>query len=340
MQNRNLPKISIITPTLNSQRTLELCLLSVASQKYKGQVEIVVADGGSNDETINIAKKFGAKIVKNSLKTGEAGKAVGIRHATGEILAFIDSDNILPENNWLEKMIEPFVKEREIIATEPLYFTYRREDHWLTRYFALLGMGDPLSLFIGYYDRYSFISNKWTGLDIEFKNKKNYLILTLENVELTVGANGFLIKSDEIKKYPIKDYLFDIDVLKFLAQEKPIKMAKVKVGIIHLFSGNVTTFIRKQRRRVKDFLYFEGSGMRAQEIYNKRIIFGVVKFVLASVIVVPILLQALEGYSRKRDSVWLFHPLACWLTLWTYGSETIRNIFVKQQQFDRKKWSQ
>lgn len=334
------PKISIIMPTLNSQRTLKFSLSSIASQNYPGDIEIVVADGGSSDDTVKIATEYKAKIFKNTLKTGEAGKAVGAQHATGEILAFIDSDNILPDNDWLRMMVEPFKDDNEIIASEPLYFTYRKEDQWLTRYFALLGMGDPLSLFIGYYDRYSFISDKWTDLDIKFKEKKDYLVLSLDTVDLTIGANGFLMKRDELKKYPIKDYLFDIDVLKFLSKDKPIKMAKVKTGIIHLFSGNIPTFIRKQRRRVKDFLYYQKGGMRVQKFRDSIVFWGVLKFIIYTVTLLPLLDQALKGYFRKKDPAWFFHPLACWLTLWTYGTETIRSYINPAQQIDRKKWSQ
>jgi len=44
----------------------------------------------------------------NPLKTGEAGKAAGVKHAGGEIIALIDSDNILPERDWLVRMAALF----------------------------------------------------------------------------------------------------------------------------------------------------------------------------------------------------------------------------------------
>lgn len=339
MKQTEFPEVSIITPTLNSERTLKLCLSSIVNQSYLGKVEIIIADGGSTDNTLKIAKEFGAKIYQNCLKTGEAGKAVGAKYATGEILAFIDSDNILPNKKWLEQLVEPLIKEVEVIASEPLFFTYRKKDHWLTRYFALIGAGDPLSLFIGNYDKYSYISNKWTELNIDYIEKNHYLILNIKDKLPTIGANGFLIRKSELKKYPVKDYLFDIDVLKFLAKEKLIKVAKVKVGIIHLFSGSMTTFIRKQRRRIKDFIYFQKKGVRVLDNHQTMIVVGVVKFILATVTLIPILLQTMIGYLRKKDSAWYFHPLACWITLLIYGVESIGALFI-QQQFDRKKWSQ
>ncbi len=90
-----LPKVSIVIPTYNSQRTLGMCLESIKNQDYpKNKIEIIIADAGSSDKTREVAKKY--KIVDNLLKTGEAGKAAGIKHAAGEI----DSDNILPSDSY------------------------------------------------------------------------------------------------------------------------------------------------------------------------------------------------------------------------------------------------
>lgn len=338
MQKNVWPTISVVVPTLNSQRTLEVSLNSIAKQDYPGSVEIVLADGGSIDATLKIAESFGAKIVHNNLKTGEAGKAVGAAHARGKILAFVDSDNVLPDKNWLRRMVQPFLDDPDIIASEPLYFSYRRKDHWLTRYFALLGMGDPLNLFIGNYDKYSFVTNRWTDLDIPSEDKGHYLLLKLGYEIPTIGANGFLIRKSALKKYPVKDYLFDIDVVRFLAQRAPVKIAKVKIGIVHLFAGNVATFIRKQRRRIRDYFYFQKAGLRAEPDAQK-LEEGKKRFELACVTVLPLLLQMTRGFARERDIVWLFHPVACWITLFVYATESLRQPFT-HGQLDRRKWSQ
>ncbi|MDO8725183.1 MAG: glycosyltransferase [Candidatus Methanoperedens sp.] len=83
--------ISIITPTYNSAKTLTSCLDSIKAQNYKGDIEIIIADGGSTDSTLEIAQKYTNKIYPNPLKTGEAGKAAGVKHAKNEIIALIDS---------------------------------------------------------------------------------------------------------------------------------------------------------------------------------------------------------------------------------------------------------
>lgn len=97
-----LPFISIVIPTFNSAATLPTCLDSIREQDFPSEnIEIIIADAGSSDNTVEIAKKFTDRIYPNPLKTGEAGKAAGVKHAKGEIIALIDSDNILPSRDWL-----------------------------------------------------------------------------------------------------------------------------------------------------------------------------------------------------------------------------------------------
>jgi glycosyltransferase involved in cell wall biosynthesis len=74
-----LPALSVVIPTYNSERTLRECLESIKNQDYpKNKIEIIIADGGSTDRTMEIARKYTNKNSQNLLRTGEAGKAVGV----------------------------------------------------------------------------------------------------------------------------------------------------------------------------------------------------------------------------------------------------------------------
>jgi len=116
-QNNNInwkPTISVIIPTYNSRNEIGQCLESLINQTYPRElVEIIVVDCGS-DDTAKIAEKFASKILKSEsrLTIGKA-RNKGISIATGEILAFIDSDCIAPRN-WLEASIEDFEEFPEI----------------------------------------------------------------------------------------------------------------------------------------------------------------------------------------------------------------------------------
>lgn len=88
------PLVSAIIPTWNCSRTLSLCLLSIENQEYK-QIEIVVVDGGSTDNTVAIAQRHGVKLVKSNMRGRSLQRNIGALHAKGELLLQIDSDEVL-----------------------------------------------------------------------------------------------------------------------------------------------------------------------------------------------------------------------------------------------------
>jgi len=315
------PSVSIVIPTYNSERTLDSCLGSILSQDYPAnKIEIVIADGGSTDGTLAIADRFlVSKIVHNPLRTGEAGKAVGVRASHHDVIALIDSDNILPSSDWLSRMVEPF-EDKDIAATEPLLFTYRRSDPAITRYCALLGMNDVLCLFIGNYDRLSHLTGKWTGLNVNATEHGNYLQLKLRDGNIpTIGANGFLVRSELVRSLNRDPYLFDVDLVHQLVANGHNGIAKVKLGIIHLFAADTREYIRKTRRRVSDYLLFQSTGRR-EHPWSSFSGSGPQKLLLHSLVIVLPLRDCAKGYKRTPDMAWFFHLVACWVTLVVYGS--------------------
>ena len=316
----NLPSISIVIPTYNSERTLTQCLESIARQDYPlEKIEIIIADGGSRDKTLEIAKKCKIdRILHNPLRTGEAGKAVGVEAAKNEIILLQDSDNILNGRKWLREMVEPF-EDPSIIGAEPLCYTYRKGDSLITRYCALLGMNDPICLYLGNYDRYSYVTGKWTELPVETKDNGNYLLLELDERNIpTIGANGFLIRAKALKKVKYKPYLFDIDVVYQLTRMGQNKFAKVKIGIVHLFANNIGTFLRKTYRRIRDYLFYEKNKMRRYP-WRRLSFLNLAKFVFYTLLIIPLAKDSVKGYKTFPDKAWIFHPAACWFTLFTYG---------------------
>ena len=333
--------LSIVIPTLNSEKTLGACLAAIRAQSFpKDGYEIVVADAGSSDRTLEIAREFAVDtIAANPLKTGEAGKTAGIKAAKGDIIALIDSDNILPDAGWLKRMVEPF-SDSSIMASEPLEYTWRRNDPALTRYFALLGMNDPICLFTGNYDRTCAVTGKWTELPVSREDKGGYLKLNLTADALpTIGANGFVFRRTLLDGVKWEPYLFDIDILyDHILRNGSVSVAKVKTGIVHLYCARTGDFARKQRRRIRDFLYF---AQEKERIYpwNGQRKAGIVRFCLATATVLPLAWQAFRGFLRRPDIAWLYHIPVCWITLWVYGIGTLSKVFGgKQAPVDRSSW--
>ena len=86
----NDPSVSVIIPTYNSSKSLDVCLSSVRGQSEK-DIEIILVDRLSNDGTKEVAEKFGAQLVQRDCERAEA-KNIGLEMARGRYLLFIDAD--------------------------------------------------------------------------------------------------------------------------------------------------------------------------------------------------------------------------------------------------------
>lgn len=106
------PLVSVVIPTYNRSYSLQSTIDSVIKQTYKN-IEIIIVDDGSTDNTKNLVTTFGGEIVYiQKAHTGQADtRNVGLQYANGEIIAPLDSDDIWHEK-YLEKSIGYFLEHK------------------------------------------------------------------------------------------------------------------------------------------------------------------------------------------------------------------------------------
>lgn len=104
--NAAKPLISVIIPVYNCEKYISDAIDSVMAQNYQN-LEIIVIDDGSTDNTANIVKnRNSTKYIFQQNAGPASARNKGICSASGELIAFIDSDDLWPENKLGMQLIE------------------------------------------------------------------------------------------------------------------------------------------------------------------------------------------------------------------------------------------
>lgn len=124
-------KVSIIMPVYNVERYLRGCLDSVTSQTLK-EVEIIVVNDGSTDNSLSILQEYERKFPDQMRVFTTENRGVsharnyGLRHASGEFVLFVDSDDFI-EEDMCEKLYQKAVQDGNDIVVCGRYNVYERE---------------------------------------------------------------------------------------------------------------------------------------------------------------------------------------------------------------------
>ena len=219
-------KISVIIPAYNVDKYIEKCLRTVLSQTYK-ELEVLVINDGSTDETENLIKLFTADKRLKLINQGNAGVTAarnnGINAATGEFLAFVDSDDWL-EPDMYEKLFEVMTDSNADVAVCDYNLVY--DDHIKEKY---SNMRDeivdikPIDYFFNYCCCQKPNNYVWTRL----------------------------YKTDTIKKSNVRfenfklgdDTLFNFKLLPFI--NRVVNTSEAKYNYLQRLNSNVYTVAKK-----------------------------------------------------------------------------------------------
>jgi len=110
------PLVSVVTPSFNHGHFIEETLLSVKSQDYPN-IEHIVVDGGSTDKTLEILKKYEGVYNLRWISEPDEGHAdavnKGFRMAYGEIVGWLNSDDVYFDRNVIRTVVEAFQRHSE-----------------------------------------------------------------------------------------------------------------------------------------------------------------------------------------------------------------------------------
>ncbi|MBI5771203.1 MAG: TIGR04283 family arsenosugar biosynthesis glycosyltransferase [Verrucomicrobia bacterium] len=105
--------VTLIVPSLNEERNLHPCLAAAHAAGH--EFELIVVDGGSTDRTSDIARSFGATVVKSPIAQRAAQMNHGAERAHGNIFVFLHADTILPPD-WLTALRGALHRQPETVG--------------------------------------------------------------------------------------------------------------------------------------------------------------------------------------------------------------------------------
>ena len=212
---------SIIIPTFNGSSRIGNCLDALMKQVEDRNVEILVVDDGSTDNTTNVVRRYSAvRLITQANAGPAAARNRGSLEARGKILLFTD-DDCVPMSDWLDAMLVPF-KDPDVVGAKGIY---RTRQTGLAARFVQIEYEDKYRLMAGlpsidFIDTYSaaFLRDHFlemNGYDTSFP------VACAEDIELSyrMSARGWKMKfapaaivyhthPDSLSRYLKKKYKF------------------------------------------------------------------------------------------------------------------------------------
>ncbi|MDA9284274.1 glycosyltransferase [Flavobacteriaceae bacterium] len=233
MNKNKYPRITVITPSFNQGDFLKQTIKSVLSQNYPN-LEYIIIDGGSTDDSVSIIEKFGKMIdywvsEKDKGQTDAINK--GLELATGELVTWINSDDLLLPNSLFEISKIYFKNKPDLISAsciridEKNKYLYTHCVPKQLKFFTLRGM-----IYIdqpGTFWNKNFLNNKFLDQSLEaLMDHDLWYKLTLnkcKSVSLNYQTAAFRIHSESktstiMPQFKIEDVLLR---KKYINLEKP-----------------------------------------------------------------------------------------------------------------------
>jgi glycosyltransferase involved in cell wall biosynthesis len=234
-----MQKVSIIIPAFNASATIETCLKSVYQQDYPN-IEVIIVDDCSTDDTLQKASGFPVRIISNKRNLGAAySRNVGARSAKSEILIFADSDIVIPRDG-VSRITQRLLEQQDILIVGATYSENSRHLNFISD-FKNLDLSYRYSLapdYVRYLSGHFFALKKSTFFDCgsfstHFPNSSVedmafFYSVSKGNKILFLDKN---IKVDHLKMYSFFDML-KTDFARVINMIKIIKdsQGKYKAG--------------------------------------------------------------------------------------------------------------
>lgn len=327
MKNK-LPKISIIIMTFNGGELLKKCLFSIRNQNYpQSKVEIIVVDDASDDNSVETAKHYKARVFVSGKRDMYLSWAIGLHKVTGNLVYMLDQDIELRGKDFFQKMVKPFLDNQNIIASFTRAYPHPNQP-WITRYISYHPFQcDPI---------YEYLTPQIEKSIIE--TKRNYFLceFTLDKIP---AESRMMYRVDILRKTPNwkMKRIFDHDLLvKTIIANYNLIAYVPKAGIYHHHAESLGHLLRKRIRNLQThyFPYNKTLEYRWMDPNNRVEVFRMILWVMYANLLLPAGLRGLIRFFKYKDWALLMEPIVTILTtdviLWSFLTNKVgRNILFQ-----------
>ena len=307
-------RISIIMPTLNSEKTIRMSLESIRKQNFdQNLVEILIIDGGSTDKTREIAREYDCKILENPKIQPEFAKHLGILNAKSKYAVFLDSDEVLLNRNSFKEKFEylenPRTKSRNIIISglkTPKGYGFVSD--------YINSFGDPFSLFVyginGADYLWSLIKNKYLIV-----RNENFVEIKLDNKKIIPICDGgghffdlqYLKNNFDINNLNISSQIFNLMVF------KASHFSVLKNDFInHYGTSTLKVYFKKINFRIINNIFYKNETAGFINRESRMPLYCKIKkiiFIPFSLTFIPAIIYSIEkGIKYKKSYLFILNP--------------------------------
>lgn len=208
-----MSKISVIVPAYNEEKFISVALQSIKMQSRPAD-EILVIDNNSTDNTVKIAKKFGAKVITEKRQGPQFAVATGFIMASGDIVCATDADTIVP-SDWIER-IEEIIGHKRCAITGPCVYPDAPAPiqfgvEVLPKFYGFGYRGELIganfAFWKDFYREIGGVSTDFASWDIDLGDKARKAGKLYYDPNLVVSTSGRRFNDNNIAKVLTKYYL-------------------------------------------------------------------------------------------------------------------------------------
>ncbi len=256
-------KVSVIVPTYNAEDTIGPLVESLLRLDYP-DFEVIVVNDGSKDRTREILRRYPVQVIDQPNRGASAARDAGLRKASGEIVAYADSD-VSVTRDWLRNLVQPF--------SDPT-----------------VGATTGQTIFL----RNDQIASWLRSLDIERRNAHRGTSTGLANGPNSAFRRALLL---EVGGFDPRWYHAEDTEVSYRVRQKGYTIRYVPSAVVHhIPEGNWRNYLRKRYRDAKAFTRvlsryarravldddFVSLGMKVQPpLFLSTVLLGVIAVLLA-----------------------------------------------------------